>query len=148
MRTAFGPRCIGLPALLLALALIVGLPAHGAAQHSARAAVGARHASPHPPVGPITRLPAFPDMAPADSAQRSPIPFIVTGALVGAAVGWLLGEAARSNLCDDPLPGSTCSTSPSAGVSALVGAGLGAVVGMFVWLKTRPADSRPRAGSR
>jgi hypothetical protein len=147
MRTASGPRCIGLPSLLLALALIVGLPAHGGAQHSSRAAVGAPHVFPHPPVGPITRLPVFPDIAPADSARRSPIPFLVGGALAGAAVGWLLAEAARGSLCDDPLPGSTCSTSPSPAVSALVGAGLGAVVGMFVWLKTRPAESRPRARS-
>ncbi|MFN2563901.1 MAG: hypothetical protein ABR499_02660 [Gemmatimonadaceae bacterium] len=147
MGTASGPRRIGLPSLLLTLALIVGLPAHGGGQHSSRATVGAPHASPRPPVGPITRLPVFPDIAPADSARRSAIPFLVGGALAGALIGGLLAASFRSSFCDEPRPGYTCSTtSPAA--AALVGAGVGAFVGMILWVATRPADSPPRAKSR
>jgi hypothetical protein len=147
MRTASGPRRIGLPSLLFALALIVGLPAHGGGQHLTRAAVGAPHASPHPPVSPITRLPVFPDMAPADSTRRSPIPFLVGGALAGAVVGGVLAASFRSSFCDEPRPGYTCSTTSPA-VSALVGAGVGAFVGMILWVATSPAESPPRARSR
>ena len=143
MRTACGPRRSALPALLLALALIAGLPAEGGAQHSTRAAVGAPLASPGPLVGPITGLGVLPDTAPTGSARRSVVPFLVGGAPAGALVGGLLAVSFHDSFCGDPAPGYTCSsTSPAAG--AVIGAGVGVLAGWLLWALTRPAES-PRA---
>jgi hypothetical protein len=69
VRTASGPRCTGLLALLLALTLIADASPEGRAQHPTRAAVGAPRASRGWPVAPITDLRVPSDIAPTSSPR-------------------------------------------------------------------------------
>jgi hypothetical protein len=143
-RTASGPHPTRLPALLLVLALSGGFPADGGAQHLVTAAVGARRITPLPAVVPSTYRHLLSHAAPADTARRSVVPFLVVGALVGAAIGGLLAQSFHDSFCGSSAPGYSCSTtSPVA--AAVVGAGVGLAAGAIVWAITNRDRDRARA---
>jgi hypothetical protein len=86
---------------------------------------------------------------PADTAAtRAPraLPFVLGGALIGAAVGGIL--AASYSLCDsDPGAGVYCtSTDPATG--AIIGIAVGAAVGGLVWALVRYSRSAREAESQ
>ncbi len=82
---------------------------------------------------------------PADTATTSApraLPFVLGGALIGAAVGGIL--AASYSLCEsDPGRGVYCtSTDPATG--AIIGIAVGAALGGLVWALVRSSRSASR----
>ncbi len=134
-------------ALLLALALGPGLPIAGAAQQVDRAVAGVRPAIGGALGDAISRRGVLADTARADSVRRRPIgPYLLGGAVVGAVVFALLAQSFHDSFCDEPRPGYSCSTTSPAAAAAM-GAGLGLIVGGFVWVVTRSRGlvSSPRS---
>jgi hypothetical protein len=86
---------------------------------------------------------------PADTATtRAPraLPFVLGGALIGAAVGGIL--AASYSLCEsDPARGVYCtSTDPATG--AIIGIAIGAAAGGLVWALVKYSRSARAAESQ